>query len=474
MILVVETITWKPHIETAIEIALRRRDAGEEVRFCNLRRGLPACEDESAVHRLLDLPATRIRRAGAVLRSQGICTVDSAYDAEQRRQALEWAATQVAACGDIEAVKRMSCAGYYDLGWGVISSAVSMTHNSTLQVRGNAQLLTRLAAAGRLAYEQTCALIKEHRPDRLLVFNGRFATTRASLRAAEEHGVPWLIHERGGNRNRYWVTDCVPHDMDAVQAKIREHWRPELADIGRRFFESRRGRQEQAWHSFAEAQSPGLLPDEMREPGEWITFFTSAEDEMFAIGDTYRNVHFPDQRDAINTVAAACAKLPGTRLCIRVHPHVAEKSPADQMKWQAENFPGALVIGPRDPTDSYALLERSRVACSYGSTIGIEATYWGKPSLSFSPSYYDKLGVTELARSPEQVLAYCRDPVPFPRDATLPYGAFWELLGEEYRYYKADGLHRGSICGVYLDDAPVMRLSRGAYHAVRRMFGSRR
>mgnify|MGYP001121103413 CR=1 FL=1 len=38
MLLVLETITWKPHIETAMEIALRARDEGRQVLFCNLRR----------------------------------------------------------------------------------------------------------------------------------------------------------------------------------------------------------------------------------------------------------------------------------------------------------------------------------------------------------------------------------------------------------------------------------------------------
>src|SRR5688572_26179171 len=82
MLLIFETITWKPHVETAMEIALQRRDAGEAVVYCNLRRGLPTCEDATPLHRVLDLPNTRIRRASEVLRSNGIRWLSADYSAE--------------------------------------------------------------------------------------------------------------------------------------------------------------------------------------------------------------------------------------------------------------------------------------------------------------------------------------------------------------------------------------------------------
>ena len=111
------------------------------------------------------------------------------------------------------------------------------------------------------------------------------------------------------------------------------------------------------------------------------------------------------------------------------------------------------------------------MVCTYGSTVGIEATYWGRPSLLFGPSYYDRLGVAQMAGDAAQIRAFLREPVVFPQERTLPYGAFWETLGEPYRYYRAETLHRGSICGVYLDDSAPIRAARKLFGPGARLLG---
>jgi hypothetical protein len=471
MLLVLETLTWKPHVETAMDIALQRRDAGEEVAYCSLREGLPACEDASTVHRLLDLPAVRTRRAGEILEAGGVRFSQARYPAEARRRALALAGEMIDGCTDIEDSKRIGYAGYHDLGWGVLSSVVSVTSDSLVSLRGQRALFKRYCAAGILVYDEALRLIDELRPDEVLLFNGRFATTRAVLRAAQARGVPWRIHERGGNKSRFWQADFIPHDMDTMQERLQQAWRPEHEESGHRFFRLRRGREEQAWHSFSAQQLEGLLPEAMRGDGEWATFFTSAEDEMFAIGDSFSNEAYPTQVGAIEAAARAVATVPGLRLCVRVHPHVAQKSAADRRKWRELDIPGALLIGPEERIDSYALMDRSRAVLSYGSTIGIEATYWGRPSLSFSRSFYDRIGVCELARSDEQIAAFLRDPVVRPRESTLPYGAFFDMLGEPYVNYRPDDLHRGAIRGVYLDDSGLVGWSRRLAAPAKRLLG---
>jgi hypothetical protein len=471
MLLVLETLTWKPHIETAMDVALQRRDQGEQVSYWSLREGLPACEDDSPIHRVFNLPRLRTRRAGQILEAGGVRFDVSRYPLQARRRALALAEEMLAGLKDVEATKSIRYGDYHDLGWGVLSSVVSVTRNSSLELRGQRQLFKRYCAAGILVYDEALRLIDELRPDEILLFNGRFATTRAVLRAAQARGVPWRIHERGANKHRYWQADCLPHDMVAMQERMLRSWRPGQEESGHRFFRLRRARAEQAWHSFSAQQVEGLLPKAMRGGGEWATFFTSAEDEMFAIGDSFRNDRYPTQVGAIEAAARAVSRIPGMRLCVRVHPHVAQKSVADRRKWRELHIPGVLLVGPREPMDSYSLLDRSKVTLSYGSTIGIEATYWGKPSLLFSPAYYDRLGVCEMAQDDAQVESFLRDPVVFPQAATLPYGSFWDELGEPYVNYRADDLHTGAIRGVYLDDAGIVGLARRFAAPAKRLLG---
>lgn len=471
MLLIFETITWKPHVETAMEIALQRRDAGEPVVYCNLRRGLPTCEDATPLHRVLDLPNTRIRRASEVLRRNGIRWLSADYSAEALAVAGRDARRMLESCESIADLKRLRHREFHDLGWGVLSSAVSVTKNSLVGLDSHRALLRSFCEASILVFDRACQLIDEFQPTEVLLFNGRFATTRAVMRAAEARGVPWRIHERGGDKDRFWVTDCLPHDMERIQEKIVAEWDESQADAGHAFFTARRSRIERDWHSFTHGQQIGRLPPELQGEDDWVAFFTTSEDEMLSIGDRNENVLFPSQVEAIEAVAAAVAAMPGTRLCIRIHPHTSQKSRADREKWARLRLPGVLVIGPADPTDTYALIERAKVVCTYGSTVGVEATYWGRPSLLFSHSYYDRLGVCEVARDSAQIAAFLAEPTTFPRERSLPYGAFWELLGQPYKYYEAENLHRGKICGVYLDDSRSVRGARRMLGPAARLFG---
>jgi hypothetical protein len=471
MLLIFETITWKPHLETAMEVALQRHDAGEAVVYVNLRDGLPACEDESRLHQVIDLPRTRMLRASEVLREQGIQWLSPGYSAEARAGAALEAARMMDGCKDNADLKRLQLREFHDLGWGVLSSSVSFTRNSLVDVHNHRALLQRYCAASILVFEKACELIDQFRPDRVLLFNGRFATTRAVMRAAEARGVPWQIHERGADKDRFWLTDCLPHDMQRIQEKMLAQWRPEHSEAGHSFFLGRRERVERAWHSFTKAQQYGRLPPEVSAEGDWVAFFTTSEDEMLSIGDRNENRIFPTQMQAIEAAAAAVRELPGTRLCVRIHPHTSLKSRADREKWARLQIPGVLVIQPDDPTDTYALIERAKAVCTYGSTVGVEATYWGTPSLLFARSHYDQLGVCDIATDAAQITRFLREPRLHPREPCLAYGAFWALLGEPYRYYRADSLHRGRICGVYLDDSRSVRTAKRLLGPASRLFG---
>lgn len=469
MLLIIETITWKPHIETAMEIAFRARDAGTPVVYCNLRAGLPTCEDRMRSHVLLDLPEVRIGRSRAILEAQGIRYLRPAYTRAERRAALHWAREQIAGCRDIEAVKGLKYQSFSDLGWSVISSAASMTRDSQVAPATHRRLFVQLCAAAILVYEKTKALIDELAPSEVMLFNGRFATTRAVIHAAQACGVPWRMHERGGDIHRYWIADFMPQDQDAFQNLVLASWRGDQDRAsGHQFFQSRRQRIEHGWHSYTKMQEYGRLPEAMRQPGEWVSFFTSSEDEMFAVGESLQNPRFPTQMDALLAIAEAVASVPGVRLCVRVHPHVAQKSAADQRKWANLRIGDVLVIGPEDRCDSYALMERSRIVAAYGSTIGIEATYWRRPSLLFTRSFYDRLNVCANAVDVAQIRDFIEHPVVYPIEGALQYGACNEGLGVPYRYYQPESFHRGHICGVCLDDALPIRWVRGLMSAIRK------
>lgn len=443
-----------------MEIALVARERGAKVRYLNLRGLLPQVEDRTWLPRAVDLNTLRIGRAKRLLRSAGIEVAEAGVAPAERARAAAAARSLLQACADARALRHGE---FVDMGWGVLSSVIDVTRNPFTSLEGQRALFEGFLASALLTYDVARRAIRDFGADAVVLFNGRFASTRAIFAATRAEGVRALIHERGCDKDHYWLATEPIHDPDYIQRCIREFWRPELAAAGEEFFRERRGRVERSWQSFTKRQTEGRIPQAMRESAKWVVFFTSSDDEYVAIGDKYVNRGFPAQIDAIRAVAEAVRALPGHRLCVRVHPNIASKSEEQIAFWRHLDIPGALVVGPEEDFDSYAILDRAHVACSYGSTVGIEATYWGKPSLLTGRSIYDRLGATCNAETIGEITAFLASPAAHPKLGALMYGAFFARFGTRYRHYRPDDLFHGRILGTELDPAAI-RLLRAAAH----------
>lgn len=464
--LVVDTISWRPHLETSMEIALVARERGARVRYLNLRRLLPATEDASWLPRAVDLNTLRIGRAQRLLSAAGIEVLRPAPTAADLAKVRSTARQLLESCADNAALTKLQHDGFAELGWGVLSSVVEATRNPFASVQSHPEVVERYLKSALLAYRLTRKAIQEFAPDVVVLFNGRYASTRAVLAAAGAEGARAVIHDRGCDRNHYWLATEPIHDPDYVQRCIREYWRPDLAGAGGEWFRERRARVEKGWISYTKRQTEAKIPPAMRGSERWIVFFSSSEDELVAVGDKYVNTAFPMQIDAVRAVAAAVQRLPGYRLCLRMHPNIASKSPEQIAFWRNLRIPGAIIVGPEEDFDSYAMLDRAYVSCSYGSTMGIEATYWERPSLLLNRSLYDRLAATFNARSSAEIEQFLANPRIFERLGALMFGAFYAGYGIRHRYYHARDLFRGRILGADLDSSAV-RLLRAARASLR-------
>ena len=464
--LIVDTISWRVHIATSMEIALLARERGASVRYMNLRKQLPAVEDTTWLPRALDLSTLRIGRAERLLQARGVEVAHPALERQSLAAARGTARNMLRGCSDTAAVCALAHEGFAEIGWGVLSSVVDMTRNPFASLRTHASLFERFLQSALVTYDLVRAAIRDFAPDTVVLFNGRYATTRAVFAAARVQGVPALIHDRGRDKDHYWLATEPILDPDYIQRCIVEFWRPDLAAAGEEFFRERRARVERFWRSYTKRQTVGRIPEPMRDSARWVVFFTSSDDEYVAVGDKYVNRAFPDQIDAVRAVENVVAAFPGHRLCVRIHPNVATKSAEQIAFWRKLEIAGGIVVGPEEDFDSYAMLERADVVASYGSTVGIEATYWGKPSLLTGRSIYDRLGATCNATSMEQIGEFLARPVVYPKLGALMYGAFFARYGTRYRHYQADDLFMGQILGTYLDPWPV-RLARAAARSLR-------
>jgi hypothetical protein len=100
---------------------------------------------------------------------------------------------------------------------------------------------------------------------------------------------------------------------------------------------------------------------------------------------------------------------------------------------------------------------------TFGSTVGVEATYWGGISiLAGGRSFYEHLEVSYQPKTHEDLMGLLLNPTlpPKPKENALLYGAWEANYGIPYRWFNADGFFRGTFTGVRISPSLWIRVVR--------------
>jgi hypothetical protein len=441
---------YTPHLETDLELFEEHLERGDEVDVLCCRADLPAC-DRNPRH-LLGRCRMCVGRLDAALRLlsrpvRRFPIVDpSAKDSRELAALRREFATE-------EELKAFRVDGF-DLGYGVLSSMISFLRDPDPVSAANRPWLSNLLVSALAVHRSVRHRLAAEHYDRVYVYNGRFAITRAVLRACTSAGVECFTHERGSDHSRYSLHhNTTIHDPGAMYRAIHEAWEAERDNkrrqaIGAKFYEERAGGREQAWISYVKDQRVDLLPKGFDPEGRNIVIFNSSEDEFAAIGDAWRNPLYETQNDGIVHLAGALADHPEIRLWLRVHPNLRGVENRQTREIEAFSFPNLTKIAADSPVGSYALLRSAWKVATFGSTMGIEATFWRRPSVLLGPSLYRELGATFNPVTLEEAIdLLVRDLEPKPLEPALRYGFYQKTFGRPFRHYRPQGVFRGTFRG---------------------------
>jgi hypothetical protein len=354
---------------------------------------------------------------------------------------------------DVLELKRFTYAGI-DVGMATASSIISQTRDHRFDTRLyrdriRNHILTSInnALNARLYYQRL-------RPDRVYVFNGRFHDVRPFLRVGQQLGVEVYTHERGANYKRWNLTpNTLPHDSRFVQTEMRRLWAEapigERERIGGQWFEDRARGVMHSTPVFTSGQDPALLPEGFDTGYHNITIFNSSQDEYEAIFQTNSLRLFDDQNHAIAQIAQLLASESRVRLYLRVHPNLKHLDVTQVREIKALNYPNLTIIPPESPISSYRLLKESNTAFVMGSSMGPEATYWGKPAVLLGTSNYSELGCTYTPETVDELVNLLRDPelTPLPRETSLVYGYYMNTFGYPFTLFEPTALFEGRFQG---------------------------
>ena len=439
-----------PHFEAELEIAHRHADAGDRVTILTCGSELEAC-DPNPYHDAPRCAKCMGRRDSGLALLPSSIAVEPFYrlTAEDRRE-LDELPTQFESHEELTRLY----VGQFDIGYAALSSLISQARDPEADLTAHALLLRGLLRAAWAVHRSMCRYLDTHTVDRVYVFNGRFAPMRAVLRACEEKAVEYCTHERGSDLARYTLFPNMSiHDHESIARLILDTWNAARADpdreqVARNWYESRvRGGGD---IDFSRGQQRTRLPSGWDGDKRNITIFVSSEDEFAGISDDWLNPIYESQNAGLRAIIESLrADLRNIHLYIRSHPHLSLIDNTQTRALAELKTPFVTVIPPADPVDTYELMRSSACVLTFGSTTGIEAAYWGVPSILVGIAFYRNFGITyNPATNNELIRMLHTDLQPKPIEPALAYGYFWSTFGVPFKYFTADGFYSGRFKGV--------------------------
>ena len=347
----------------------------------------------------------------------------------------------------------------FDLGFGVYSSLVDMVNNYNPCMKTHALLVERLLLDAWRTYESALQHIRQGKYDCVYIFNGRFAAARAWLRACQKTDTQFITHERTLDLEKVFLfPNSIPHDPAPYATRIHAFWDSaqkslEITARGREFFEERPKGKSSGWVSFVRSQKLGVLPEGIEQAGYKVGFFATTECEFSGVQDGTANRLYSTQAEAFYEIALRAAQEDrDSRFFLRLHPNSVNEG---IRWWESEPFRqlSNLIIIPADSAVStYDLIQALDKVVVFRSTVGIEATYWGKPSIALAPPFYGGIDAVYEPQSRDEAYRLVLEPLA-PKDQinAIKYATFMLDGGVALPHSKALNYFTLSFKGEPLD-----------------------
>jgi hypothetical protein len=347
--------------------------------------------------------------------------------------------------------------GNAEIGLGAASSLISrLNREHRLDTIKHRDIVFNEVNNAYYVYVFFKKIILDINPDMVYLFNGRFSNVLPVINTCEELKIPYHTHDRAGTLNKYrLVRNSLPHDLEKIHEEIEKTWlntdENERFIIGNKFYTDRRKGIEHSWYSFTKEQKLNSLPSNFDGTKKNIGFFNSTIEEYSAIRGWDNPIKiYKEEIIAFHEIFEALKDDHNIHIYLRVHPNLKgfDNSQIREIKTLEGEYKNVTIILPESFIDSYALMENCDSIITFGSTIGVEACNWNKPSILLGNSLYGELDCCYIPNSHQETIDLIRtELVPKNKIGALKYG-LWELSnGTEFKYFKQTGLTSGTFLG---------------------------
>jgi len=297
------------------------------------------------------------------------------------------------------------------VGYTALSTYASLTRSANIDFDNpkTRKVIDRYLHTACQVAETTRDLLSKLHFNRFVLFNSRLNTYRSFYDTAINQDIPVDVLEFNFNRENAMIfKDAMPHDISCNAEKIEELYEKtgfeQAQESAESFFNKRAQSLFSNEASYTQNQEANLMPSDWDENCKNIVIFNSSEDEFMAVGGEWESDKlFPNQLDGLRFISEH-AKSSNAHFYLRTHPNLTgtQQSYLDFLLNLAHsNF---TVIPAESKISTYSLLFKCDQVITFGSSTGVEATYWGKPSILLGTCFYKHLRITYTPESTDDLL----------------------------------------------------------------------
>lgn len=341
-------------------------------------------------------------------------------------------------CRNLEDVKKIRY-NNTNLGISIISSIISKYRCTDINIDIHKKDIIAYATYSILFLNKFIEYItqKTEQKDIIFIYNGRHYNTHPESLYTESLSLEIYYYERINGGKKLIIQKPRIHDFISRSKTVKKFWIKSIdkskSDIGHLFFKK------QGENKFSKSNDKGLL---IEKP--YIVYFPSSEDEYACLDERIAlSATFKSQRKAIKWLIDWASDQEKYKLVVRLHPNQKNICKKDYQFWHNDiRGKNTILIPSHSKIDSYQLATKAEKVISFLSTMGVEATYMGIPSITIGNPLYKGLDTVYEPLSPKQlkILLEAKIP-PKKKESTIPFGYYSLMFGETISFYQELSFH---------------------------------
>lgn len=329
-----------------------------------------------------------------------------------------------------------------NIGTGVASTIISLYRDHNLDTKKYKKIINKEIEVASIVIDTIEESIKNIQPDLVYVFNGRMSSYAPVVQYCEKYKIKFRVFEFTSRYEKFHVLEnAIPHNVSYREKEMRDMWDGNTdleykTKISKDFFEFQRKGITLMEGSFVANQKHEHLPH-FEKNKEIITFFNSSIDEFASVPgwENYMYV-YNDETEAIIDICNSFKSDTSKQFVLRVHPNLKFLNNTQTRNLESlESLNNLIIVEATSPVSSYSLIDISDKIITFGSTIGIEACYFEKPSILIGMSFFDNLDVAYLPKSKKDLMDMInnRNLKAKPLRNVHIYGYWWMTFGKKFQ-----------------------------------------